>query len=776
MNGTTCFLALAVVCAMTGLAVRPAAAQMVFVEAEAFEDLGGWVVDQQFMDVMGSPYVLAHGLGVPVKDAVTTVRFPAAGRYRLWVRTRDWVAPWKAPGAPGRFNVVIDGKPVKTVFGTEGSEWHWQDGGVVDIPGERVTVALHDLTGFEGRCDALLFVPAETDFAPPDQGRALEVLRRKLLNLPEKPEDGGDYDMVVVGGGIAGTCAAISAARLGLKTALIQDRPVIGGNNSSEVRVWLNGDINKPPYPRVGDVVRELEPRRRAHHGPGNTADIYEDERRAELLRSEKNLSVFLSWRANAVEVSGSRITAVTAQHIISARRLRFTGRWFADCTGHATVGALAGADFNMLPKGRMGASNLWSVVDTGQPQPFPRCPWAYDLSDKPFPGRHEPGDSGLAKLGVWYWESGFDRDPLLEGELIRDNNFRAMYGAWDALKNVDKKFPNHKLLWAAYIAGPRESRCLIGDIVLTGQDLISAKAYPDGCVPTGWDIDVHSPDPRYVKGFEDNPFISKANFRKYPRPYWIPYRCLYSRNITNLFMAGRNISVDQDALGAVRVMRTCGMMGEIVGMVASLCKKHNVDPRAVYEKHLAELQELMKKGVGKLPPAVGPAGTRPVLSPPAWLSEVGPNVAPAAKITVSSTLEPKYKPAAINDGKINLADNNARWVSARTMPQWVELAWNTPQTIAGARIVSGYLEGDGTIGAPASDFALQYDDGGTWKNVPGGAVSGNTKFDFAMRFEPVTCSRVRLLITAEPGDTARLWELEIYAAPAAGAARQQSR
>jgi len=141
-------------------------AKIVFIEAEGFRSLGGWVVDQQFMDEMGSPFLLAHGLGVPVQDANTIVEFPAVGPYRVWVRTRDWVAPWKVPGTPGRFQVLIDGQPLKTEFGTEGEPWHWQDGGTVEIARKRASVALHDLTGFEGRCDAIIFA-ADAGFVRP---------------------------------------------------------------------------------------------------------------------------------------------------------------------------------------------------------------------------------------------------------------------------------------------------------------------------------------------------------------------------------------------------------------------------------------------------------------------------------------------------------------------------------------------------------------------------------------------------------------------------------
>jgi hypothetical protein len=573
---------------------------IVLVEAEGFESLGGWLEDSQFMDQMGSPFLLAHGLGVPVADASTSVKLPASGTYRVFVRTRDWVATWSAPGAPGKFQILIDGKALPVLFGTEGAEWHWQDGGKVEISRDdgKVSLALHDLTGFEGRCDAVLF-SGEASFTPPDKGPELAALRRKLLGLPADPEDAGEFDLVVVGGGIAGTCAALAAARLDVKVALVQDRPVLGGNNSSEVRVWLNGARNLDPWPRVGDIVKELENEKRAHTGPSNTADIYEDERRLALVRAEKNLSLFLRYRANGTEVDSSRIKAVVAQHVLDGRRLRFRAKWFADCTGDGCVGFASGADHEVTLEGHMGPTNLWNAADAGKPTPFPRCPWALDLSAKPFPGRGKT-ESDLNKLGAWYWESGFDHDPVEKAELIRDWNLRAMYGAWDALKNVEKAFPDHKLNWAAHVAGKRESRRILGDVILTKEDLVTGKKYPDGCVPTGWKIDLHLADPRYEKGFEGDGFISVAHYTDYPQPYWIPYRAFYSRSVPNLFMAGRDISVTHEALGAVRVMRTCGCMGEIVGMAASLCKKHGTDPHGVYKDHLSELKDLMTSGAGK--------------------------------------------------------------------------------------------------------------------------------------------------------------------------------
>ncbi|MCX6884960.1 MAG: FAD-dependent oxidoreductase [Verrucomicrobia bacterium] len=603
---------------------------VLFLEAEQFQNLGGWVVDQQFMDQMGSPYLLAHGLGEPVGDAATSVMVEKAGRARLWVRTRDWVAPWKVKGTPGRFQVLINGKPLKPLFGTEGEEWHWQDGGMVRLQG-KVSVALHDLTGFEGRCDAVLF-SFDPGFRPPDGGAALAGFRRQALGLPEHPSEAGSYDLVVVGGGIAGTAAAVTAARLGLKVALVQDRPVLGGNGSSEVRVWPQGKVQQQPYPHIGDVVAEMVMDKDPRTGNGKDGRNYDDDIKLALARAEPNLKLFLEHRVNGVETNGGRIVAVVAQEVCSARRVRLEGQCFLDSTGDACVGALAGADHEITKEQHMGASNLWGVEDTGKPQffpvceckdtnalnweaaasttaaPFPLCPWAVDLRDKSFPGRKNmngqwPDGGGLGNLGAWFWESGFDRDPIDDVERMRDLNLRAMYGAWDVLKNVDRLYPTHRLRWAAYIAGKRESRRLLGDVILTGDDFRTGHVFEDACFPCSWHIDLHSPSPAFQKGHEGEEFISLAttgtNFN-YKSPYWAPYRSLYSRNISNLFMAGRDISVTHEALGAVRVMRTCGAMGEVVGMAASLCKQHKCTPREVYQKHLPELQALMKRGASR--------------------------------------------------------------------------------------------------------------------------------------------------------------------------------
>ena len=567
--------------------VQTASAATVLVEAESFADHGGWGLDTQFIREMGSPYLIAHGLGKPVADATTKVAIPAAGTYRVFVRTKDWVARWNAPGTPGKFQVLVNGKALSETFGTKGAAWDWHDGGSVTLPAGEATIALHDLTGFDGRCDCIVLT---TDASPPPNDSAiLAAWRRSALGLPATPKEVGPYDLVVVGGGYAGMGAAISAARMGLKVALIQDRGVLGGNGSSEVRVWAMGLIRRGKYPRIGEIIEEFCDH--AKKSPG-TFEEFGDAKKEKIVRDEANIDLFLNTHAFAVEKQGSRIKSVTCLDVKTGRELRFTGTFFCDATGHATIGHLAGAETVMEPKGRMGMSNMWAWDELDSPQTFPTTPWALPLTmdDFPYPRDHH---------GQWFWESGFDKDPLADAEGIRDWNLRAVFGAFNAMKNGDgaADHKNAVLTWVAYVGGPRESRRITGDVVLTQDDIVTKREFPDGCVPSTWSIDLHYPKKEYAAKFPDNPFISIAvHDQRVDRTYGypVPYRCFYSKDLDNLFMAGRCVSVTHEALGTVRVMKTCGMMGEVVGKAASLAVRHGTTPRGVYEKHWGEMNELL--------------------------------------------------------------------------------------------------------------------------------------------------------------------------------------
>ncbi|MFC1606470.1 FAD-dependent oxidoreductase [Candidatus Latescibacterota bacterium] len=576
------------------------------IEAESFDSTGTWVVDSQFMDQMGSPFLLAHGLGKPVKDAVVDIEIPSTGTYYVWVRTRNWTGQWDTQDAPGKFQLLLNGIPLATVLGTEGNEWHWQLCDSVNINNSKVSLSLHDLTGFEGRCDAIFFTK-DKEFSPPDNGSELVDFRRAELGLPNVPEDAGTYDLVVVGGGIAGTSAAVSAARLGLKVALIQNRPVLGGNNSSEIRVNLEGKTNLAPYTALGAVVNELDP---GQTGSGKPASEYNDAKKLRVVMEESNIDLYLNMHVNKVETQDHKLTAVIGKHTRNGRELRFTAPLFSDCTGDGSIGFLAGADYRLGREGKetsgegfapdkpdkqvMGATLHWYSVDTGSPTAFPECPWAVNFTEESMQN---------AIRSIWNWETGMNHDMITEFEYIRDYKFRVIYGNWAFQKNHSKdreKYVNLKLEWMAYIMGKRESRRLLGDVILQQQDIDELREFPDASVTTMWGIDLHYPDPENTRHFPAEEFRGIAVHDRDVPEYPIPYRCFYSRNINNLFMAGRNISVTHVALGTIRVMRTTGMMGEVVGMAATLCNKHNTNPRGVYQNHLDELKELMKTGVAK--------------------------------------------------------------------------------------------------------------------------------------------------------------------------------
>lgn len=578
-------------------------AATVLVEAESFAIKGGWVVDQQFIEQMGSPFLLAHGLGTPVADAVQEVQVPESGRYRVLARTRNWNAEWNKKEAAGRFQIVINGKACDNELGNQSSEWDWQEAGAVDLKKGVVTVALHDLTGFDGRCDAIVLT-TDSSFKPASKGEALEAFRYQMGAL-KAPEGEQKFDLVVAGGGVAGICTALSAARLGLKVALIQDRPILGGNNSSEVRVHLGGRINIGPYPRIGDIVSEIGP---AKGGNAQPSSFYEDQRKQAVVDAEKNITQFLNTRAIRVEMDGSKIKAVIGRHVESGVESRFVAPLFADCTGDGSIGVAAGAEYRHGREGRdefdeptapekadsmtMGSSVQWYSVEEQNKVTFPDIGWGLDFNE---------ANCERVKMGEWTWETGMNRHQIQEFEQVRDDGMLVVMSNWSFLKNHSKDkemYTGSKLDWVAYVAGKRESYRLVGDLLLTELDLINDKIYPDGTACTTWTVDLHYPDPKNTKNFPGAEFKSIAkHIPIYPYP--IPYRCFYSKNVENLFMAGRNISVTHVALGTTRVMRTTGMMGEVVGMAASICFKNNCNPRGVYTDHLDQLKALMQKGVG---------------------------------------------------------------------------------------------------------------------------------------------------------------------------------
>lgn len=553
-------------------------AASVWLEAENFTNKGGWVVDQQFMDLMGSPYLMAHGMGVPVEDASAKVQIPESGAYCVYVRTFNWTSPWHQGEGPGKFRLKVGNKRFSTVLGCEGNEWKWQYAGKVSLKKGETTISLTDMTGFNGRCDAI-YLTTDSKEVPPADKVGLEAFRRRMLDLPVSPVMHQSYDLVVIGGGIAGMCAAAAASRLGCKVALVNDRPVLGGNNSSEVRVHLGGHIEIGPNKGLGRMIREFGHSRKGNAQPG---EYYEDEKKAAFIAGEKNITLFSNYRAVSVTMDGTRIGSVIIKHVETGEEQSLQAPLFSDCTGDGTIGYLAGADYRIGRESRsefgeelapptadrmtMGASAQWYSEETDKKTSFPEFSYGVDFNDT---------NCEKVTMGEWKWETGMNFDQISDAERIRDYGLMVVYSNWSFLKNHLKDngvYKKRSLAWVAYVSGKRESRRLLGDYILKQDDIDKNVFHEDASFATTWSLDLHFPDPENSKKFPGAEFKA-ATKHIYIHPYAVPYRCLYSRNVENLFMAGRNISVTHVALGTVRVMRTTGMMGEVVGIAASLCK-----------------------------------------------------------------------------------------------------------------------------------------------------------------------------------------------------------
>ncbi|MFA5857733.1 MAG: FAD-dependent oxidoreductase [Elusimicrobiota bacterium] len=564
------------------------------VETESFQTKGGWVVDPQFVEQMGSPYLLAHGLGISVANAKTEVRFPSTGKFFVWAHTKNW-----APGqwdAPGRFKLIINGVELPTVLGTaEKDNWFWQYAGEVEIKDIAAKIELADLTGFDGRCDAIYF--CTTKQAPPENLKELLVWRNALIPGIQNIEIHNEYDVVIIGGGIAGCAAAIAAAEQGLNVALIHDRPVLGGNASEEVRVHTSGI--------TGNADRIISGLNTKDWKNGSPQAKQDDLKRHKTVESHKNIHLYLNYRAFAVDTYSNTIKSVDAKHVESGKPVRFVSPFFIDCTGDGWIGYWAGAEYmyGREPAAKyneswdvqgdfwspvegdnrvMGSSLLWRSTDTINPAQFPDVPWATIIAG-----------TNTAVKGDWNYEySSNDVHQVDDAEFIRDHLLRGIYGTFSNAKKVPVN-ANRKLEWVGYILGKRESRRLVGDYIFTFNDIRELREFPDTVVIERRPVDVHHQ--RILKDPAYPDFLSKAVFFKV-KQYNVPYRSLYSKNITNLFMAGRCFSCTHIALGGPRVMNTTGQMGVAVGYAASLCKKYKTTPRGIYQQYIEELKTLISK------------------------------------------------------------------------------------------------------------------------------------------------------------------------------------
>ena len=602
------------------LAVLLPAQEVIWQEAESLENTGTWANDPQHVDIMGSPYLLATGLGEPVKDAYGTVKVSQAGTYTLWVRCRDWYPSH----SPGQFAVSVDGKSSDISFGkAKNDEWQWINGGSFSLNKGEIELRIKDLTGWWGRVDALVL--SAGNFKPSNDLEKLNEQRIKYNGVSTELKDMGKYDVVVVGGGSAGLGAAIAAARNGIKVAFIQDRPILGGNCSDEIMVPPMGYQENPVDDvNVTGIAEEIYPPQ--SYNRKGSSKVYEA-----IVRAEKNIDLFLNTRAVDVQMRNKQtIDSVIAIDVHSGQRMKFNAPLFIDTTGHGWIGYYAGAESRHGTESRkefnesmaplkanpftMGNSTYKIEFKiTPEPVEFKTPDWAYQWkSPKDFDSfslytkkaiRTEGYDlatkgrgtnvKGLGGAFTWFAELGGTSNTITDAEKIRDELFRLHIGIWGYQKNYSmvKMTKNRKMVWMNYVPGVRESRRLMGDYIMTQKDFDEQIVHPDTVAFTDWGIDDHHPHGFFTKGT----FVIHVYKG---RRVSIPYRSLYSKNINNLFIAGRCMSVTHVALGGVRVQRPMTATGQVVGTAAAIATRENCNPRSIYQNHISELQQqLLKDG-----------------------------------------------------------------------------------------------------------------------------------------------------------------------------------
>lgn len=393
----------------------------------------------------------------------------------------------------------------------------------------------------------------------------------KLKNLSHS------CDLCVVGGGLAGMCAAIAAARHGKKVVLMHDRPMFGGNTSSEVRMWVSGAHGSNN--RETGILEELCLDNYACN-PYRTFPMW-DSVLFEAIRKEENITYLLNCSCLDCKMDGDTVLSVTGWQGTTQQFHTVQAGLFADCSGDSILAPLTGAEYTMGREARdlygesiapveadkrtMGNTCLIQARQLDEPRPFIAPKWIRKLTKEDLV--HRWGSINDPAENYWYLELGGMADTINDAESLRDDLVALAYGMWDYIKNSgDCDADNWELDWVGYLPGKRESRRYIGDYVMTQNDISSCGKFHDTVAFGGWTMDDHNP-----MGIDTHE--PPNTFHPAPSPFGIPYRSLYSKNIKNLFCAGRNISVTHSAMSATRVMATCATIGQAVGTAAALTK-----------------------------------------------------------------------------------------------------------------------------------------------------------------------------------------------------------
>jgi hypothetical protein len=516
------------------------------------------------------------------------------------------------------------------------------------------------------------------------------------------------FDVVVIGGGLAGICAALASARFGAKTALVHNRSVLGGNASEEIRMHIVGagcSGSKPNMNESGILLEILleNKRRNPYHNFSTWGVIL-----WEKVRFQENLTLYLNTCAQKVCTDSQRITSVTCYQASTETWITVKAHTYVDATGHGTVGVLAGAASRTGSESRyefseptapekanndtMGDSLLFKAINRGKPVPFMKPHWAYDYSEYDLRNRtHLTSIIALAEggehtdytegkmnalpeftnvdAGYWWIELGGQYDDIIRSaEEIRDELLRCLFGVWNHLKNCgDHGIANYDLDWFGMVPGHRESRRLEGDYFITENDIRANRIFSDAVAYGGWPMDIH------VRGGIKELDKLPSSIYNFDGVYTIPYRCYYSRNVNNLMMCGRNVSCSKMAFSSMRVMGTCAVGGQAVGTAAALSARERIDPRGVVH-HMEELQQRLLRDDCYIP---GLKNTDPL------------DMAPKACIEATSEIEGCTPNNVVNGISRIVGSSQNCWQSQPMCrnAQVLKLSWEMPQLIHQLRL-----------------------------------------------------------------------------------------
>ncbi len=647
----------------------------------------------------------------------------------------------------------------------------------IGLSGYSLVVLADDAKPGSGRAlparpDAQLFERIAPPGAEPAGAQGIAGNEPHMVRVPL------ECDLLVAGGGLAGVCAAVAAARNGARVVLVQDRSRLGGNSSSEVKMHVVGANHHKGRPgwREGGLIEEFRLDDAANN-PQRSWELW-DLLLYDKVMSEPNITLLLDTVIYAATTRDGRIKAVRARCDKTEHLYDITARLYLDCTGDSRLGLEAGAEMrygrearaelgeSLAPetpdKETLGSSILFTSRKYDKPMPFTPPRWARQVTSKQLVKR----SVASWEYGYWWIEWGGQLNTIRDNERIRFELLAIVMGVWDHIKNsgAHPESANWAMDWVGMVPGKRESRRLVGDHMLTQYDLMGLTGdFDDAVAIGGWPMDDHPPG-----GF-DRADLPPAVQIKTPEVYNIPLRSLYSKNIANLMMAGRNISASHVAFTSTRVMATCAVVGQAAGTAAALCLRSGLEPRPFAQDRgrVAELQQTLLRDDQTI------KGRR---------NEDPRDLARQARVTASAEHDDSKAENVINGyarsvpGKIT-----NRWATEVTPDgAWIELAWDRPRKLSEIQLTfdTGFQReltltasdsiNKGIIRAPqpetVRDYAISYRTAEQGPPTELVAVKGNHQRQNRLKFAAIEAQAIRIHVRATNGDPlARIFEVRCY-------------